>query len=607
MSQLGFWFDMTRCVGCKACQVACKEEKGLPPGGFFRRVELHPRLHFRYSGACNHCAEPACARVCPTGAMYRSFHGLVLHDDAACIGCGRCVHACPYGAPFLDETTGLSRKCDACGGAPVCVAACPTRALDFGSPEELRARHGEGSGLYPAFLPPPQETSPVLRVDGLSGQLGSPGALSEQVSPSTEPELVSRRTARTYIVLGAGAAGVTAVRELRRRDPGGRILLISDEPGLPYSRPMLSKALLRGFRRERYELIDSLWLEENRVELIAGASVAGLDPHRHTVTLADGRQYVYDKCIYALGAEASVPPVPGVGLEGVFTLRKMADIQALRLSLPAVRQGVVVGGGAIGLEAACHLAGHGIAVTVVESMPHLMERQLGLRLSATLQTRLEAAGVTVLTGAALESIQGKKGAVESVVLKDRVIPAQLVLLSTGVRPNTAIAQAAGLAVGRCVEVEATMETGVPDLYACGDCAACRGQGESTWLHAQRQAVVAAINAAGDRREAELGPAPLLLHAAGLSLFSIGTLDGGEERCVLHGSWDASDGLFRVNSRMGQRRALLSVCFTRGRLTGAAVMGDLTLSAWLEKAVDHQMAEEPFLSAAIEKGVEFLER
>lgn len=155
MAQVGFYVDLTRCVGCRACQIACKDKNRImTPGTLFRRVSswetgTFPNAHlYHTSTSCNHCTNAACVEFCPTGAMYKSEDGAVLHDDNLCIGCGTCTSACPYEVPVLFESEGKAHKCDTCkvlrdrGGNPACVDSCAMRALDFGTVEELQRRHG---------------------------------------------------------------------------------------------------------------------------------------------------------------------------------------------------------------------------------------------------------------------------------------------------------------------------------------------------------------------------------------------------------------------------------------------------------------------------------
>lgn len=153
MGKLGFYFDSTKCTGCRTCQVACKDKNRLDVGTLYRQVTAYtvgsyPNVKaFHFSATCNHCENPACVAGCPTGAMYKAEDGAVLCDTELCIGCGNCASVCPYGAPKLLDS-GVSGKCDSCyairkaGGNPVCVDACLTRALDFGDLDELRAKYG---------------------------------------------------------------------------------------------------------------------------------------------------------------------------------------------------------------------------------------------------------------------------------------------------------------------------------------------------------------------------------------------------------------------------------------------------------------------------------
>lgn len=156
MTRKGFYFDSTRCVGCKTCQVACKLKNGLPVGITYRAVanyevgEYPDAKYYHISHTCNHCVDAACVANCPTGAMYRDEEdGTVRHDDEICIGCETCVKSCPYQVPVLLEDKKVTGKCNACidtrseDGTPTCVAACGTRALEFGDYDELVAAHPE--------------------------------------------------------------------------------------------------------------------------------------------------------------------------------------------------------------------------------------------------------------------------------------------------------------------------------------------------------------------------------------------------------------------------------------------------------------------------------
>ena len=198
---LGFYFDNTRCTGCRTCAIACADYRDLPAGRRFRRVldveggateepadgtVTTTAFAYHVSVACNHCNEPACARVCPTGAMHRDDLGRVRVDAHRCIGCGYCTIACPYHAPAIDPTTGQSSKCDGCaervavGKRPICVEACPLRALDFGDVAALGATH-PGCARQVTPLPDASLTDPnllVLPSEAAVRAAGSGGVIS---------------------------------------------------------------------------------------------------------------------------------------------------------------------------------------------------------------------------------------------------------------------------------------------------------------------------------------------------------------------------------------------------------------------------------------------
>lgn len=202
-TRYAFRFDQAACSGCKACQAACKDRHDLPVGVLWRRVYevaggswrrdgeawRTDAFAFNLSLSCNHCAEPVCAEVCPTGAIARRGDGIVHIDRERCIGCRYCGWACPYGAPQYDERAGTMTKCDLCaddlaaGRPPACVAACPLRALDLVALDE--AAPTPGAATFP--LPDPALTRPGLvvlphRDAARAGLRGAAVANREEVS-----------------------------------------------------------------------------------------------------------------------------------------------------------------------------------------------------------------------------------------------------------------------------------------------------------------------------------------------------------------------------------------------------------------------------------------
>lgn len=182
MTQYGFYFDSSRCTGCKTCEMSCKDYKDLPSTMTLRNVYDYeggtwtagadgtytPNVFaYHVSLACNHCDKPMCLAKCPQGAIEKNDKtGIVTINDEKCIGVGACVDACPYNVPILDKEKKKGLKCDGCesrvaeGMKPICVESCPVRALDFGDIEELRAAHGNVAGIAP--MPSPDETKPNI-------------------------------------------------------------------------------------------------------------------------------------------------------------------------------------------------------------------------------------------------------------------------------------------------------------------------------------------------------------------------------------------------------------------------------------------------------------
>lgn len=579
MGRTGFYVEGERCIACKACQVACKDHNNLETGIFFRNVFTYREPDNgnlslnNYSGACFHCENPGCTAVCPTGAIYQNADKTVGCDGGKCIACGSCIWSCPYGAPAFSQNGGITQKCDSCaalraeGKNPVCVDACLTHCIHFGDLDELEKQYGK-TGMGPFAGREPDNT------------------LFPKIN---ERRAALRDSAETFLILGAGIAGIQAAAAIRGRNRSCRIILAERENCLPYSRPMLTKAPLKGFIHERHLIHEASWYGRQRIELRLGCRVTALDAQAKTVTLEPGGVLHYDKCIYALGADCFVPPIPGSDKERIVTIRRPADIEKIRRMGLAARRAVIIGGGVIGVECAWELKKAGLDVTLIEMADTLMERLLDRQNAGRLETALQDAGIVLVTAARITGIEGGRCAQAVVLESGDVFPADFVVVSAGIRANTGLAKLAGIETERSVIVNEHMETGIEAVYACGDCAQYHGYNSGTWEESKTQGETAGANAAGDAVVWRLAPAPLMLHTGSISLFAIGDVGKNPKASYLvYRTEKKSDtGEILINRRPGGNRCYETYYISGNRLTGAVLMGDLTKMRLVKECLNDQ--------------------
>jgi 3-phenylpropionate/trans-cinnamate dioxygenase ferredoxin reductase subunit len=272
------------------------------------------------------------------------------------------------------------------------------------------------------------------------------------------------------VILGAGHAGGSAAAFLRQYGHTGAIVLIGDEPLLPYQRPPLSKAWLKGEAGEDdLQLRPPSFYEEASVEVRLGVSAVAIDRKARIVVLSDGSRLAYDKLILAMGARARRLPAPGADLHGVHQLRTAADAEALKAELVPGRRLMIVGGGYVGLEVAASARALGAEVTVIEREPRLLARVAGEALSGFFHAYHGARGVRFVLGGSVSAVEGEDGRACAVVLDHgERLPCDTVLVGVGAVPNQELATDAGLACDDGVIVDLKAQTGDPDIYAIGD-------------------------------------------------------------------------------------------------------------------------------------------
>ncbi|NLH76903.1 MAG: NAD(P)/FAD-dependent oxidoreductase, partial [Acidobacteria bacterium] len=267
------------------------------------------------------------------------------------------------------------------------------------------------------------------------------------------------------LIAGGGLAGTMAAKALRELDPGAAVTVLDEERHRYYPRPNLIEFLAGRLPFEKVFAFPEGWAAKQGIDLRLGQTVARLRPAERTAETGSGEILSYDALLLATGARAALPPVPGTGLPGVFVLRTLDDALALAEHLRERRRTVVLGGGLLGLEIARAVRGRGGEVIVVEFFDRLLPRQLDPAAAGILKAQFERLGVAVVLGAATQEILGgADGAVRGLKLASGAeIAADGVVVAAGVRPETAVAREAGLAVGKGIVVDDRMRTSAPGV------------------------------------------------------------------------------------------------------------------------------------------------
>ncbi len=314
---------------------------------------------------------------------------------------------------------------------------------------------------------------------------------------------MARQIAR-LVIIGNGMAGVSVAEECLRLKPELPITIFGDEPHVNYNRILLSDVLAGKRSMESIYLNPLAWYQEHKIDLRMGCRVTGIDVAAQTVTDAGGAVTPYGHLVIAVGAPAFVPPVPGRDRAGVHVFRSIADSEAIIAQAKPGRRAVVIGGGLLGLEAARGLINYGVTVTVVHLMDRLMEQQLDAIGGAMLKREIECLGLEVRLNATTTDIlgDGGNGHASGVRLADgQVLPADLVVICAGVRPDLALAKAAGLATNRGILVDDQLRTSDPRIFAVGDVIEHRGRvyGLVAPLRDQARVVADTLLGAGTKR------------------------------------------------------------------------------------------------------------
>lgn len=379
-----------------------------------------------------------------------------------------------------------------------------------------------------------------------------------------------------HVIIGNGVAGVTAAQAIRAADDSAEIHILSAEPYLYYYRPRLWELISGKSEEEAIYFRPESFYQEKRIQVHLGVAAAALDPKAHTIRLPDGERMTYDRALLAMGGHSFVPPVEGADQKGVFTLRTLEDARALMDYADQVDSAVIIGGGLLGLETAHSLKTRGLKkVTVIEFMPHLLPRQLDPPGAAVLQALLEEMGLAFITDGATQVIRQENGSLACNLKDGRAVRGGLVLFSTGIRSNVALAKEAGIEVDRSVVIDDFLRASAEDVFAAGDVAQYQGVTYGIIPAATEQGKAAGANMVDEKSTPYNGTIPNnRLKVVGINLVSIGEATAEEEDNVsILRRQDGSGGLYQ------------RVTLRDGKVTGAILIGSTENFLPLKRLID----------------------
>jgi nitrite reductase (NADH) large subunit len=399
---------------------------------------------------------------------------------------------------------------------------------------------------------------------------------AEQFEPIAAASMPGAGTDASFkaVVVGAGIAGVSAAEAIRNASPHAEITLIAGEAPPPYYRLNLTRYLAGEIETDALPIHPLEWYRENRIELLAGSRTEALHLAERQVIAEGHAEVPFDRLVLAMGAHPFTPPIQGADSDGVVTLRTTEDAERILASALRGDPVCIIGGGVLGLETAGALARRGADITLLEGHEWLMPRQLDRTAGRLLERHVEGMGIRLEKSARTREIAGSSHA-EKVILDDgRAIAARLVIMATGVRPNTHLARRAGLDVNQGIVVNNRLMTSMEGVFAAGDVAEHDGVLYGTWAASQYQGSIAGMNAAGLSTIYGGQPRSNTLKVLGLDLMSIGR-------------FEPTDGSYIVVDEKTDDRYLHFV-FQDGVLVGAILFGDASRGADVKTAIEARL-------------------
>ncbi len=327
-----------------------------------------------------------------------------------------------------------------------------------------------------------------------------------------------------YLIIGNGIAGLSAIREIIKKDKEAQITLVSSEGTLTYYRTKLTEYISKDFNDQDLLVAKEEWYKENKINLLLNKIVEKIDIENNIVVLDDSKKIKYEKLLIATGSRAFVPPITGKFKEGVFALRSLKDLHYVKDYLKNLKKVTVIGGGLLGLEAAWSLKKLGKEVSIVEFFPYLLPKQLDKEISEKLQSSLEKEGFKMYLDSQTEEILGS-GRADGIRLSgERLLETDAILISAGIRPNLDLIRDTEIKYDKGIIVDKHLKTNIDNIYAAGDVVEIDKMILGLWTVSNAEGKVAGANMTGDNQEYVKPSIFTNLQMGDIKLFSAGIID-----------------------------------------------------------------------------------
>jgi len=389
-----------------------------------------------------------------------------------------------------------------------------------------------------------------------------------------------------YLIVGNGVAGTTAAETIRKQDKNGSILTLTDEDLPFYYRIRLSEFLTGDLSDQNLVAKEESWYQDQGIKLRLKARVVDAEPREKTVILKNGERISYDSLLIATGSHSFIPPIKGADKKGVFALRSIQDARDILDYGKEIGEVVLIGGGLLGLEAGNALRKGGKRVKVVEFFPRLLPRQLDVEGANRLRKMLEGMGFSFKLGAKTEEIIGEDR-VDGVLLEGgEKLPAEMIIISAGVRPNLELAESLDLDRDKGIRVNQRMETSQSGVYAAGDVAEFNGIPYGIWPAAAEQGKIAGGNMAGGDMIYKGTTMANTLKVAGVDLASAGNIDADN---ALEARVITGEGVYK------------KIVMDNGRIVGCIMLGDTKGFTKITRAIADKLNLSQIDDPAVKNG------